>query len=282
MIISVVLCEGVHDIAFISKILCANGCGAYTEKLNDYPYPIGDQLKNNYARDAIGEKVIGPGPASPYIPGAAYRYKNKIILFHNLGGDSDTDTRYALIEQYQKNKLALRFRNPDNITGFEFYLFYDADDLGVEGRIHWMKSRFEEKYGIPAGVIGQGKRFHTPDFAMGAYVFYDPADTEKKGTLEDQLLTLMRKDNSGLLDRAEEFLKENALEPERTKEYDVGQDNYAGGKKYKPKKSRISIAGQLQFSGMNNSVIILKSDYIKKDTILQDNECRRIAGMILG
>lgn len=33
---------------------------------------------------------------------------------------------------------------------------------------------------------------------------------------------------------------------------------------------------------MSNSVIILKSDYIRKQTILQDEECAKIAGLILG
>ena len=92
----------------------------------------------------------------------------------------------------------------------------------------------------------------------------------------------MQEENSSVLGKAVDFLSENALSPERTKEYDPRQDKYMGGKKYKFKKSQIAVAGQLQFSGMNNSVIILKSDYIKQKAILQDNECRKIAELILG
>ena len=122
---------------------------------------------------------------------------------------------------------------------------------------------------------------------MGTYVFHKPHSNAfeqkniQKGTLEDQLLALMHIDNGALFQKAAKFLDANILEPERTKEYDAKQDKYVGSKKYKPKKSQISVAGQLQFSGMNNSVIILKSDYIKKQTILQDIECKRIAEMIL-
>lgn len=105
MIISVVLCEGVHDIAFISKILCAYGCMEYKRKIKDYPFPINDQIKNNYAKDAIGEKIIGSGPDSPFVPKAVYTDGRKLIFFHNLNGDADTEKRYELIEQYQKLSL---------------------------------------------------------------------------------------------------------------------------------------------------------------------------------
>lgn len=292
MIISVVLCEGVHDISFISKILCANGCDEYKVKIDDYPYPIGEQLKNNYARDAIGEKMIGSGPDSPFVPKAAYTDGKRMILFHNMNGDSDTNTRCELIDQYRKNSIALGFKNPGGITTFEFYLFYDADSLGVAGRLDRIESEFWGKYRITAGKPRQAVKVRVPgetgagndkiDVMLGTYIFCDPNDIERKGTLEDQLLALMRRENSELFDRAKDFLDQNALEADRTKEYDPKKDRHAGGKKYKPKKSQIAVAGQLQFSGMNNSVVILKSDYIKQQAILQDEECKKIAGMILG
>lgn len=281
MIISVVLCEGVHDISFVSKILCANGCEEYRVQINNFPYPIGEQIKNNYARDTIGEKIIGNGSDSPFVPKAVYTDGNKVILFHNMNGDGDTNARFDLIEQYRKNSIALGFKNPDKIMAFEFYLFYDADDLGVDGRLAWIEEEFADKCHLTVGKLGQAKKVFLPDITVGTFVFSDPQDPEKKGTLEDQLLLLMRKENGELLDRAGAFLQANALEPDRTKEYDPKQDKYTSGKKYKPKKSQISIAGQLQFSGMNNSVIILKSDYIKKQVILQDAECKKIARMIL-
>lgn len=281
MTVSVVLCEGVHDISFISKILCANGCDEYKVKINDFPYPIGEQIKNNHARDAIGEKIIGNGPDSAYVPKAVYTDGNRLILFHNMNGDGDTNARYDLIEQYRKNRIALEFKNPDHITAFEFYLFYDADELGVDGRLTWIEKEFLNKCQLTVGKLGQAEKVSISDITIGTFVFYNPEDPEKKGTLEDQLLFLIRKENGGLLDRAEAFLQENALESDRTKEYDPKQDKYTGGKKYKPKKSRISIAGQLQLSGMNNSVIILKSDYIKRQLILQDVECKKIAQLIL-
>ena len=288
MIVSVVLCEGAHDIAFISKILCANGCEEYKAKVNDYPYPIGEQIRNNYAKDSIGEKRIGNGPDSPYVPKAVYRKGEKLIIFHNMNGDGDTKSRTELIEQYRKNCIALKMRgNPDNITAFEFYLFYDADDMGVTGRLVWIENEFTEQNQLYLVKAKQAEKSQVPDIQdisgmVGTYIFHNPGDPEKKGTLEDQLLLLMQEENSSALGKAVDFLSENALSPERTKEYDPRQDKYMGGKKYKFKKSQIAVAGQLQFSGMNNSVIILKSDYIKQKAILQDNECRKIAELILG
>lgn len=287
MIVSVVLCEGAHDIAFISKILCTNGCEEYKEKVKDYPYPIGEQIRNSYAKDTIGEKRIGNGPDSPYVPKAVYANEEKLILFHNMSGDSDTKSRFELIQQYRKNSIALKMRgNPDDITAFEFYLFYDADDRGVTGRLEWIANEFTGQYQLNMEKPEQAGKSQIPDVQgiggmVGTYIFHDPCNPERKGTLEDQLLLLMHKENSELLEKSMDFLNANALPPDRTKEYDPRQNKYVSGKKYKPEKSQIAVAGQLQFSGMNNSVIILKSDYIKKQTILQDEECVKIAGLIL-
>lgn len=288
MVISVVLCEGAHDIAFISKILCANGCEEYGARVNNYPYPIAEQIRNNYAKDVIGEKKIGNGPDSPFVPKAAYTNGEKLILFHNMNGDSDTKSRFELIEQYRKNGIALKMReNPDQITAFEFYLFYDADDMGVEGRLEWMENEFTDQFRLDMGKPKQAEKSPIPavketEGMVGTYIFHDPSDPERKGTLEDQLLLLMRRENEELFDRSMDYLRTNELPPDRTREYDPMQDKYMRGKNYKPKKSQISVAGQLQFSGMSNSVIILKSDYMKKQTILRDEECMKIAGLILG
>ncbi len=287
MIVSVVLCEGAHDIAFISKILRANGCKEYKAQIKKYPYPIREQIQNNYAKDSIGEKIIGNGPDSPYIPKAVYTDGEKLILFHNMNGDSDTGSRYSLIEQYRKNSIALEVRgNPDNITAFEFYLFYDADHLGIAGRLDWIRDAFKDNCNLDVGSPGQASWSYisdgmTTESILGTYVFHDPCDTEGKGTLEDHLLFLMCRENGELFGKAGDFLAVNSLGAERVREYDPNLDQYVGGKKYKSKKSQISVAGQLQFSGMNNSVIILKSDFIKKETILQDDECIKIANLVL-
>ena len=44
-------------------------------------------------------------------------------------------------------------------------------------------------------------------------------------------------------------------------------------------KKSIAAAGQLQFSGMQNAVTILKSDYITREDILENEECDKIAGL---
>ncbi|MCM1541073.1 MAG: hypothetical protein NC121_07415, partial [Blautia sp.] len=169
----------------------------------------------------------------------------------------------------------------------EFYLFYDADDMGVTGRLEWIENEFTGSNQLYQEKPKQAAKSRVPDVqgiggVMGTYIFHDPGNPERKGALEDQLLLLMQEENGGVLGKSMDFLKENELPPERTKEYDPGQDKYMGGKKYKYKKSQIAVAGQLQFSGMNNSVIILKSDYIRQQTILRDEECRKIAELILG
>ncbi|WP_319202256.1 hypothetical protein [uncultured Ilyobacter sp.] len=43
---------------------------------------------------------------------------------------------------------------------------------------------------------------------------------------------------------------------------------YRGESKFYHEKSMISVAGQLQFSGMSNAVIISKSDLLNKESLM--------------
>jgi len=124
--------------------------------------------------------------------------------------------------------------------------------------------------------------------SFGCYVFHDVTSSDKTGDLEDLLLLLMNQErNRGIFEKAYSFLNDgrnlliglNEENKNRDKEYDPLYDRYTSSHKYKAKKSWISVAGQLQLSGMQNAVIILKSDYITKQDILENDECSIIASL---
>ncbi len=112
------------------------------------------------------------------------------------------------------------------------------------------------------------------DHQWGCYIFHKD---DKGGCLEDVLLGLMRPTNETVFEQAESFISSNRLKPqERECEYKPHNGKYKNKCKFKDKKSIISVAGQLQISGMGNSVIIARSDFIKKDDILNSPVCNDI------
>lgn len=270
MIIKVVFCEGVHDIAYIEKIMKTYEYKEYLKKVEDYPHPLNWMIKENAAKTNILKGKDSTIPMSGLIK------DDILILFHQMEGDSSKDKVKKLIKQYRMNKIALDIENPDNIEQFEFYLFYDADELGVQGRLEEIRATF----GLENAIL-QGGKCYFEDVVLGTYIFHDPSDEKKGGTLEDQILRLMYKDNEKIFSDAKEFLDKNELPAERRKKYDSYKDQYRGkDRNYHFKKSVIGISGQLQFSGVHNTVIIESSDYIKKSDILADTECTIIYNLL--
>lgn len=278
MKIRIVLCEGTHDIAFLSKILYANNYSNYNKNISEYPFPINNLFEQNFISENISDKRLGMKADSVLIPSATMQKENDLVFFHNMNGDATTSYRYTVIDQYNELKELESLGIYDSDFGFEFeyLLFYDADDLGVGGRINFIKDNFCDRFSIDRSEIGQAKKNHSGNTILGSYIFYDSEDLNKKGTLEDQLIKLMKKSNETIFEASDDYIQTNKLEEERTKFYFPNTDCYSGKKKFKIKKSLISICGQLQFSGSDNAVIISKSDYISKQDILDDDQCCEI------
>lgn len=281
MIINIVMCEGAHDIGFISKIMFTNGFKPYKKKIKEYPSPINAQIEENIKKSAVGDRKIGFEPPSYKIPYASLIKDELLLLFHNMGGDNNCDNRKELINDYKTIMDAINDVFDDkSISEIKFFLFFDADDKGVKNRIEAIRNDYSDEYKIPKDQIENGKISSDGNIRLGTYIFHDTNDSAKKGTLEEQLLGLIKHENKEIIDAAEEYLDKNSLASERTKEYLVSDGKYKGVSKFNKKKSIISVAGQLQFSGMNNSVIIAKSDYIKESVISNDNECKIICKLL--
>lgn len=274
--ISVALCEGKHDIAYISKILYANGYSEYKKRIKDYPKPLDELFVGNFGKEEIGDKKINSFSNTSLIPSVVVKKDDDFVIFHDMQGDTTTEQRYAVMNQYRILKMDNDFMTEitSEITDLEYLVFYDADDLKVEGRVQFIKDKFCDKYDIKPEDVNHGSKIVGGDFAFGCYIFHD--ESTLKGTLEDEVLSLMEQENIDLFKCAKGFVETNRLDIDRTKEYKVDSDRYIKSSKFKEKKAILGISGQLQFSGSNNSMIILKSDYIKKDVILRCPRCNTI------
>ena len=66
----------------------------------------------------------------------------------------------------------------------------------------------------------------------------------------------------------------------KIKYYDNGKIKKVNDVKYDHNKSLIGTVGQLQKSGMNNTVCITQTDYLNKNKILKDDSCNLIMDFI--
>jgi len=264
--IIITLCEGQDDIAFLSKLLYVSGFKKYNKKLENFINPF-----NSLFLQKLKEKEInnfGFVPSNYLVPSVVLFKGEKYIFFHNLSGDGRHNETQNILKMYKS-----LISNEDDWSSYDFeykfLLFFDADDKGIEIRekeisellkIELKHNELQDNYGL--------------------YIF----NKSGYGTLEDILLELMKEENETIFESAQKYIQENKFENKnRTKEYicsDI-EEKYKGSSKFYKKKSIISVAGQLQFSAKSNSVIIEKSDFIKKDNLLSNETCKEIIKLFL-
>jgi len=272
----IAFCEGDHDIAVLSKLLSVYGYSPYRKKVKDFPNPLNQLYINILSENIIEDSEFKFQRGNKYIPFVALSKDEILVIFHNLGGDGNilNGSTTSIIDKYvELNDEALRKVNKYEEINFRFLYFLDADDVGVENRLTEVKN-----------LLGLDRiehhKIHSKDlFEVGCYVFHDRSNRSKNGKLEDLLLALMKPNNDQVFNQSIKFVNDNILDSNRQKKYVCGyeaEDRYTGSIQFKKEKSIISIAGQLQFSGSNNSVIIANSDYIQTDDIKANDCCNDI------
>lgn len=270
--ITVVFCEGQHDIAFLSKILYVHGYKEYKKKLKVFKEPLGEQYLSILREEKnISEKKLGFNPIYKIPSVALFKEDVELVLFHNMGGDSRVSERADLLSMYQNLQDAGDDFSNFNLN-FKFLYFFDADTESIQSRIDSLNEELSLTKKIEHQTI-----LNVDLYNWGCYVFHK--DTNG-GYLEDVLLDLMKPSNEQVFDNAETFISNNRLgSNERESEYEPFGNIYNNKCKFKDKKSVISVAGQLQFSGMANAVIISKSDFITRSDILNSSICNDIISM---
>ncbi len=131
--VTIVFCEGMHDINFLSKILFVHGFKDYKKKLNDFKEPLGEQYLSILREEKnLESKKIGFNSIYK-VPSVALFGKNEhLVLFHNMGGDERQSERAEVLSMYQNiqkddNKDKDEF-TADYKLNFRFLYFFDADD----------------------------------------------------------------------------------------------------------------------------------------------------------
>ncbi len=269
----VVACEGQHDISFITRILHTAGFKTDSRKIKDFPFPFNTLFAGIAGKMVLADRKLGYQSPNFLLPSVALEFEGKIVLLHNLNGDGRSAERKKLIKLYSELVGDDDFSKDFNYE-FRFLFFFDADDHGVPNRLSEMTAELDMQTALSNGsVVAYGTH------ELGCYIYHEnDGDT---GVLEDILLGHFSAKDNDLLEHVSNFLSNHQLEEERTKELHVidGVEQRKGASKYSEKKSKVNLFGQLQFSGMNNSVIISKSDFLKMDDIENCPQCMIIKNM---
>lgn len=268
--IKIIIAEGRHDTAFISRVMKANGYIDPETKVNqiepkflsDYIVELFKDLK--FSRNlADMERHRHPVPSfllSRDIEGG----KEIALLFASDGlGNHKNVTR---ILSYFINRLHNEFGLEDvareSVDKIKVIFNADADDKGIDVRIasineciqklkdNTLGGKIKETF---AGVGNYGKCEYM-GLTWGAFI---SANDKGYGTLEDFVLPLFEDGRDDLCKEVEAFVQKKDL-------YKIPQTG-----KYNEQKIRIGLMGQIDMPGVSNSVLIDQSMMIAEEMLQQ-------------
>lgn len=265
----IVFCEGPHDAEFIARVLrVLNGCEDHSgKKLRDYPMALGDYYEGALRRMSFLEKNKGGVFSDIPLPVILKQSEQTFVLVHSMGGDS----KWAEAKPVLQNFLDLSNSSTFGHFMVNFALFYDCDKLGIEAREEKARKHLQEIFPNEEGrleLLTHGTYIKLSNGIMtGIFIF--TGEDKNEGDLEDIMLPIMEQDESH---------KPNAeIFQEAKKFVDRFFDEKRKQGKFNAKKSIIGIAGQLQFSGFHNTIIIQKSDYLSDDKLNDSPQIKKIA-----
>jgi hypothetical protein len=276
--ITFLLCEGPHDVAFLSRILKTKGFNVYSKKLSEYPKPIDKFIMGHIQSLAIEDMNLEELRNRP-MPSEALTFGNQLFLLYSMHGDSKKELRQDMIRKIKD----LIPKDADEISGIEdlhlsIVYFFDADEKGVDSRLIEIKKEIADVLAFPvnSGYFETNASIHIiKQIIFGAYIF---ARNDQKGKLEDILVPLMIKDNEDIFNKANDYLL--LMDENRLRKLKIFHENENIFEKrtskkmsFDLKKSSIGVAGQLQNSGKSNVVIIKDCDYITLEKIQNSDEC---------
>lgn len=276
----IVFCEGDHDIAFLTKILFVQGFTPYKKKVKDFDKPLSALYQTNLSNKKIANHEFKFQRPKRKVPFSVLTKGESLVIFHNFDGDGNfcSDGANSIIDMYLNlnNENIRKIQKYDKLN-YRFLYFLDSDEQGVNARLESLKQSLK----LP--MLNSHEIIEKDDYELGCYIFHDENHTDKHGKLENILLPLMSLENEPIFKNSLEFIKNNELEEDRKRKfiYKDDQEEHTGTVQFKKDKSVISVAGQLQFSGASNAVIIANSDYIKKENIHTDKHCIDIARLFI-
>lgn len=292
--IIIIFCEGSHDVAFVSKILKTACYKTYhSVKIKEYPHPLGNMFEGSLKNIPFGDLKIDE-LSTKAIPNKILEKneQDKIVLLYALGGNRQYDRSKKIIDLFLdiKQDATTRGNESGNEIGLigedtkheiSFVFINDADnDLNSE--IKKVQDFMNATYGESLSLVHNSYTTFKLSMKIGVFIF---SKDGVKGTLEDYLMETMKQDNEAIFDDATTFYQTYFVDSKLIrkkilcKDTEVIEKNDKTQKEYK-NKSIITIAGQLQNSGVSQAVTIEYSDYLNLDKMQKSAKIQEIITFI--
>jgi hypothetical protein len=287
--ISILTCEGPHDIAFLYRILREGGIKLFRENLGSLPEPARKVLlSHRFLEKATIEdsKIDVAGKHS--LPSEIFQKDNAYIFVYEMRGDATVrrkDLVSALISTIPVEGEIIPYGQGNEVK-FSFISILDSDTKGIENRMEVIQKDFASTL-VDASQfpkLENGKIHEYDGIRWGGYIFSN--EGTDFGRLEDLLLGLMREGNSDIFGPADEFLamhRSSSLFSGDNTTYANDGDRYplsvGKGKRkaeFDYQKSVVSTVGQLQKSGKANTIVIKETDFLTDSKIHDSIECQKI------
>jgi len=233
-----IICEGKHDVSYLSLLLELLDFAEYKKNISDFDQPLKDLFINQ-----IGK----------------FDYDNFAILYA-IDGLRNIDKAKEVIYNY-RTAIELGKIKEDYKIDLSLCMIFDADDIGIDGRIDKMIEQYKddienlENAKHNSIIVEKGYK------SFGSYII---ANEEGYGNLEDILIANLSR-NANQKEKIENAAKYLALfDFERTKKK-VGKPPKKDEKRTKSdfNKSLIALSGQFEYSGLDNGELIRKHTYLK-------------------
>ena len=266
MNLKVVMVEGPHDGAFISKVMQVNGYKTCKKPIGEYtPTFVANYLRGQYKNAPVDELNLQSVRQQIVFPSySLLRGEDEMLLIFQMGGDSREDKRKKLVgDIFRFLRSSMTTEAVSNSGKITFVYEFDADEEGVEVRLQQVTQEIRQIDDTFPGITGNGSYVESAGIRWGAYIF---EDGNGKGRLEDIILPMMEQDNDDIAGFAKDFVEKRVT-------FKLFQTVKPTSH---PQKARVGVMGQLEKAGCPNSAIIEQSSYLTEKKIIGSPVCSQI------
>lgn len=271
-----VLCEGDHDIAFLSRLLeCHPDVKRYKKALKDYePAVLSRFLIQRFSsRNVDGGRFASSGPfvheMSPTLQAAFTVGTGRLLLLHKCGSDREHKATRAFLSGIIA--LAAPGAPGVGLPGFGVVFVRDADNLRAEVRLEELRDAFRDCLAPVLAIDGLAQNdaasiVRSGDFSCAACIF--SGATPVTGTLEEVVIPLLRGQLENRFGAAMKFIE------------DFGAKELPDGGS-KRLKAMLNIAGQIESPGCSLSVSLRDSPHLSNDGLQSCRLCQSYLQVIV-